>query len=109
MSALYLAGGINHFWNPAFYLKMMPPYLPWHENLNYLSGLAEIVLAILLLFPATRVLAAWGVIALLVAIFPANYYMFQARETVFSALPTWLLIARLPAQGILIAWAYWYT
>lgn len=109
MAAVYLAAGANHFIKPEYYLKVMPPYLPFHEILNYVSGAAEIILAIMLCFPATRSLAAWGVIALLIAVFPANIYMFQARETVFSDLPAWALAARLPMQAVLALWAYWYT
>lgn len=109
MASLYVLAGLNHFWNPEFYLKMMPSYLPWHENLNYLSGLAEVLLGILLFFPLTRTWAAWGVIALLIAVLPANIYMYQTRETLFSHIPVWILILRLPFQAVLIAWAYLYT
>lgn len=109
MALLYLLAGANHFRAPDFYLKMIPPYLPWPETLNSCSGAAEILLAVLLLIPATRTLAAWGVIALLIAIFPANFYMFQARETVFATLPPLVLLLRLPLQALLIFWAYLYT
>ncbi len=60
MGALYIAAGIYHFVDPAFYVKIMPPYLPWHLELVYLSGVAEILLGALVLIPATRSLAAWG-------------------------------------------------
>ncbi len=60
----------NHFVNPAFYLAMMPAYLPWHSELVFLSGVAEIALGALLLFRRWAVWAGWGLIALLVAIFP---------------------------------------
>lgn len=109
MASFYVLAGLNHFWNPEFYLKMMPPYLPWHETLNYISGAAEVLLGVLLFFPATRSFAAWGIIALLIAVLPANVYMYQARDTVFASIPVWLLIARLPFQLVFIAWAYLYT
>ncbi|MFN0110647.1 MAG: MauE/DoxX family redox-associated membrane protein [Blastocatellia bacterium] len=74
---LYVAAGINHFANPDFYLKMMPPYLPWHLALVYISGVAEILLGVLVLFPRYTQLAGWGLIALLIAVFPANVFMAQ--------------------------------
>ena len=72
MAAFYVFAGYNHLANPEFYLAIMPPNLPEPELLNVLSGLAEIVLGIFLLDRRTRALAAWGTIALLVAVFPAN-------------------------------------
>jgi uncharacterized membrane protein len=63
----------------------------------------------LLLWPRARVLAAWGIVLLLIAVFPANVFMYQARETAFHDIPTWILIARLPLQFALIAWALVYT
>jgi len=107
--AVFLAGaGINHFLKPDFYLRMMPPYLPLHLVLVYLSGIAEVALGICLLIPRTSVVAAWGIIALLVAVFPANIQMAIRAETFleFSVAALWI---RLPLQGVLIAWAYWYT
>src|SRR6218665_915369 len=91
MAVLYILAGLNHFRAPKFYLKMMPPYLPAHGALVFWSGVAEVALGLLLFFPATRVMAAWGVIALLVAVFPANFYMYQERYGKFSSLPAWSL------------------
>lgn len=104
----FILAGFNHFINAAFYLKMMPPYLPWHLPLVYLSGLLEIVLGFLLLIPRFTRVAAWGLIALLVAVFPANIQMAINRELYpeYSAVALWL---RLPLQLVLIAWAYRYT
>ena len=104
----FIAGGVNHFLNPKLYLKIMPPYLPWHLPLVYISGVAEVVLGAALLIPALTPWAAWGLIALLVAIFPANLYMAMNAE-LFRGIPPALLWLRLPLQGVLIAWAYWYT
>ena len=109
MATLYILAGLNHFRAPKFYLKMMPPYLPAHRALVFWSGVAEVVLGVLLFFSATRVMAAWGVIALLFAVFPANFYMYQERHGKFASLPAWGLIVRLPLQLALIAWAYLYT
>jgi uncharacterized membrane protein len=108
MAILYVAAGAWHFVRPGVYLKIMPPYLPAHLTLVYLSGLAEIVAGVLLLIPAFRSWGAWGVIALLIAVFPANFYMLQRGGEAFG-LPDWALVVRLPLQGLLIAWAYWYT
>jgi uncharacterized membrane protein len=104
---LYMAGGANHFINPKGYLAIMPPYIPAHSLMVTLSGIAEIALGIGLLFPATRSLAAWGIMLLLMAVFPANVYM--ATSNRFRKFPAWLRWARLPLQGLLIWWAYQYT
>ena len=111
MGAFYVFAGVNHFLNPDFYVQIMPPFLPWHRELVYLSGLAEIACGVCLLIPATRVVAAWATIALLVAVFPANIHV------AVSDLPMlgqgqgagWLNWLRLPFQGLFIAWAWWYT
>lgn len=104
---LYIAAGANHFINPKPYLALMPPYLPAHAQLVVVSGIAEIVLGIGLLFPATRSVSAWGLILLLIAVFPANVFM--AMSSRFKKIPAWLRWARLPLQGLLIWWAYRYT
>ncbi len=106
--ALFVVAGLNHFRNPGFYVGIMPPYLPWPLALVYLSGVAEIVLGALLLVPTWTVMAAWGLIALLIAVFPANVHMAMHPDLYPSISPTALLV-RLPLQGVLVAWAYWYT
>ena len=108
MSLFYVAAGIFHFVKPEMYLKIMPPYLPAPRALVFLSGVAEVTLGVGLLIPATQVWAAWGLIALLVAVFPANIYMYQLGGAAFGW-PDWVLLARLPLQLVLIAWAYWHT
>jgi uncharacterized membrane protein len=105
---LYIGAGVNHFVNVDFYTSIMPPYLPWHLALVYISGVAEIVLGVALLVHRWSRWAAWGLIALLVAVFPANVHMALHPELFPWARPTGLLI-RLPIQGLLVAWAYWYT
>ena len=107
MAFVYVAAGVNHFIRPKMYMAIMPPYLPAHHELVMLSGVAEVVLGIGLLFPATRSLSAWGLILLLIAVFPANVYM--ATSGRFRKIPRWLLWARLPLQGLLIWWAWQYT
>lgn len=108
LGGLFVAAGLNHFLNPAFYVAIMPPYLPWHRELVYVSGAAEIVLGAMLLVSRWVVLAAWGLIALLIAVFPANIHMTMHPELYPSISPAALWI-RLPIQGLLIAWAYRYT
>ena len=108
MAFFYLAAGINHFIMPRFYLKIMPPYIPWHLPLVYLSGLAEIMLGGLLLNAPLSKMAAWGIIALLVAIFPANIYHLTASKP-GKGIPIWILYLRLPLQALLIYWAWWHT
>ena len=105
---LYVAAGINHFAHQALYLSIMPPYLPFHLALVIISGIAEIALGILLLIPQTSRLAAWGLITLLVAVFPANLHMALHPE-IYPTLPVIGLWLRLPLQAVLIWWAYWYT
>ena len=111
MGVLYVIAGTLHFTSVEVYRPMMPPYLPFHDALIYLSGAAEIVLGIGVMVPAIRVPSAWGVIALLIAIFPANLHIafnnvpLFGNEEGFGA-GNWI---RLPFQAIFAAWAYWYT
>lgn len=104
----FVFAGSNHFINPKFYLNIMPPYLPWHLFLVYLSGAFEIILGIMLLVPKTQRFGAWGLIALLIAVFPANIYMAMNPEK-FADIRPFLIYLRLPLQFVIIAWAYWYT
>ncbi len=108
MSALYIVAGINHFINPMFYKKIMPPWLPVHDLLILASGICEIVLGILLIPFATRKWAAWGIIFLLIAVFPANVQMmlnYYHQQHAYL----WVAFLRLPVQLLLIWWAYRYT
>jgi uncharacterized membrane protein len=111
MAIAYALAGFNHLLNPAFYVAIIPPGLPNPEWLNLLSGLAEIVLAVFLLEPRTRVYAAWGIIALLIAVFPANVY--QVVENVGpdgpGSGPGAIATLRLPFQALFVLWAWWYT
>ncbi len=108
MGILLILIGIRHFTQPDFFVKIVPPYLPWHLTLVYISGVAEIGLGAMLLVPKWSHLAAWGIIALLIAVFPANLHMAMNPQLYPSLSPT-ALYARLPFQGVLIAWAYWFT
>ena len=108
MGLLYIAAGAYHLVDPSFYMKIMPPYLPWHWELVIISGIAEMALGVLVMIPRTSRLGAWGLIALLIAIFPANLHMALHPEQ-FSTIPPMALYGRLPMQVALIAWAYVYT
>ncbi|QDT78651.1 hypothetical protein Mal35_21000 [Gimesia maris] len=96
-----------HLVNPGFFLKIMPPYLPLHNELVFVSGVFEILLGGLLLIPRFSYLAAWGIMILLIAVFPANIYLYQHQE-ILPASPI-IHLLRLPLQGVFILWAYWHT
>ena len=108
MAVLYILAGLNHFRKPGMYIKIIPPYFKNPKLLNILSGAAEVLFGILLTISATSHFAAWGIIILLIAIFPANLHMFLNKKASFS-LPKWILFVRLPLQLVLIFWAYQYT
>lgn len=108
MAGIYILAGLNHFRNPRMYVKIIPDYLPAPKQLNILSGLAEILSGILLCIPSLSSYGAWGIIALLIAVFPANLYMLTNKKASFG-LPRWVLLIRLPLQLVLIFWAYLYT
>jgi len=108
MAFVYFIAGINHFKNPRLYIKTIPPYFPKPKLLNSLSGVAEMILGITLCIPAISNYAAWGVIALLIAIFPTHIYMYF-EEKARMGLPKWVLLLRMPLQLGLIYWAYQYT
>ncbi len=107
LAIFMIVAGTMHFVNPAFFLKIVPPYLPFHKELVLVSGFCEILLGVLLLIPKCSHLAAWGIIALLIAVFPANIYLFQNQD-LMPASPL-VHFLRLPLQGIFILWAYWHT
>ena len=106
LSLLFIAAGVNHFVSPDFYLKIMPAYLPWPLFLVYVSGFCEVAGGIGVAVPKLRRAAGWGLIALLVAVFPANVEMVLHADR-FLDIPFWALVARLPLQGLLIAWVWW--
>ncbi len=110
LGAFFVFGGINHFRSPDVYVAIMPPYLPAHLALVYLSGVFELLGGIGVLVPATRSWAGWGLVALLVAVFPANLHMAVNPEPfVAEGMPLWGLYLRLPLQFLLMAWAWWAT
>lgn len=101
--------GITHFLRPDQYARIVPPPFPPFASV-YISGLFEILGGIGLLIPFISVAAAWGLIALFIAVFPANLYML-VHNIKLEGIPQSqaLYWGRLPFQAVLIAWAYWYT
>jgi len=108
MAAIYILAGINHFINPQPYFNIMPAFLPWPLWLVYLSGVLEILLGGLLLPRQSRKWAAWGIIILLICVFPANIQMAVNYWSVNSPYK-WLALARLPLQFVLMWWARVFT
>lgn len=110
LTLLMVGAGVNHFLAPAPYIAMVPDALPAPGALVAISGVAEILGGLGLILPATRRLAAWGLIALLIAVFPANINMaIHELPLGETRVPAWALWARLPLQLVAIAWAYWFT
>jgi len=99
--------GTNHFLHPAFYVRIVPPWLPAHARLVQISGACEVLGGIGVLVRSLRRLAGMGLIALLVAVFPANIFMAQHPERYADLAGAALLYARLPLQLVLIAWVWW--
>ena len=100
----FVVAGTFHFLKPELYRQIIPPYLPAPQLLVLISGLAEIAGGIGLLIARFRRAAGWGLIWLLIAVFPANIYMTQ-HPGQFHLAP-WILWARLPLQGVFIAWVW---
>ena len=108
MAALFVFAGMLHFLTPAPFLRIVPPMLPWPEALVAISGAGEIAGGVGILLSRTRRSAAFGLILLLIVVFPANIYMVGAHSS-FPGIPVWLLWLRLPMQFLLIAWVWRYT
>jgi len=110
LSVAIIVVGITHFTKPAPYVEIVPPQLPYPLELVYISGFFEILGGIGLLIPFVSVAAAWGLIALFIAVFPANIN--QAINSIpIEGIPHHPLLywVRLPFQAVLITWAWWYT
>ncbi len=102
----FIAAGANHFLNPSFYLSIIPPWLPWPEAMNDISGAAEIAGKMAVFVLSLRKAAGWDLIALLIAVFPANLNMALHGWQGVEIAP-WLLWVRLPFHLVYIAWVYW--
>ena len=111
MSWFYISVGISHFTDPNWFLQIVPPYLPFKLELVYVSGFFEIIFGLMLILPSWRYYAGWGLILLLIAVYPANIYL-AFNETPQIALGISPFIAswvRLPLQFVFIGLAYWFT
>lgn len=106
MSLCYVMAGLAHFIKPEMFIKIIPPIFPKPALLNLLVGIFEIIFGLGLLFESSRPYAAFGIILLLIAVFPANIYMYQKGA---KGIPQWALLLRLPLQFALIAWALAYV
>jgi uncharacterized membrane protein len=104
-SALFIAAGVNHFAIPGAYRQIVPPGFGDPEKMVAISGVAEIAGGVGVLLPRTRRAAGLGLIALLLAVFPANLYMARNPAS-FRRIPRWALYARLPLQPLMI-WGVW--
>ena len=105
LAAFFINVGVDHFLNPEFYLNIMPDYLPLHLEAVYISGLFEIVGGVCVLIPRLRSAAGWGLVALLIVVYPANIHMALNPE-LFPEIALSLLYTRLLFQFIFIYWAY---
>ena len=110
LAALMIFAGVMHFVSPRGFIRIVPRWLPAPAALVAISGACEILGGLGLLVPATRRWAAWGLMALFVAIFPANVNMAVHRLPFGKVpVPDWALWARLPLQAVLVAWAWSFT
>lgn len=107
LSMVMVLAGLLHFLFTDTYVSVMPGYLPWHYELVLLSGFFEIAGGLGLLVPATRNFAGWGLIALYLAVLPANINMaMHDIQPASIAIPLWLLWLRIPLQAVFIYWAW---
>jgi uncharacterized membrane protein len=110
LSFIMVSAGVMHFADPEPFVSIVPAALPAPLALVYISGAAEVAIGLGLQLPTTRRIAAWGLVALLIAVFPANINMaIHELPMGDDPLPTWALWARLPLQLVLIYWAWVYT
>ena len=108
LALLFIIGGFNHFRKPKIYEGIMPPYIPVHSSLVLASGIFEMIFGFMLITVESQSIGAWGIIVLLIVFIPVHIYMLQ-NEKASLKLPKWVLLLRLPLQGILIYWALLYT
>ena len=108
LSAFFTYAGFHHLFAPAFYVSIMPPWIPGHLALVYISGVFEIMGGVGVLIPRFRSLAGIGLVALLIAVYPANLYMAFNPE-LFPDIPVVALYVRLVLQFVAFYWAYSVT
>ena len=108
LSLLFINIGIDHFVNPDFYRNIMPAYLPMNTEAIYISGFFEILGGVAILFPKLRSMAGWGLVLLLIVVFPVNIHM-AVNPNLFPDIPLSFLYIRLVLQFIIIYWTYFAT
>ena len=110
MSIAYTYVGVRHFIDPDFFLAIMPNYLSFHLEIVYISGIAEIIFGVLLFFKKTRSFASYGIIILLICVFPANIHLVESElsQSILEATKTQTII-RLPFQALFILVAFWHS
>jgi uncharacterized membrane protein len=108
LALFFIYFGIDHFINLEFYLSIMPPVFPLHTEAVYISGFFEILGGVCVLIPSLRKIGGWGLVALLISVYPANIYMAITPQA-FPEISIELLYFRLPLQFLFIYWAYSVT
>jgi uncharacterized membrane protein len=104
----FFGGGVGHFVNPDFFVRITPPWVPYPLEVVYISGVIEIVLALMVVFPKTRSIAGWGLIALTIAVTPANIHMYTNPE-LFPEASQNVYLFRLFIQCVLLLVIWWST
>lgn len=108
LSVFFTYAGIDHLVSPDFYVSIMPPWIPAHLELVYLSGVFEVMGGVGVLIPRFRAFAGAGLVALLIAVYPANLHM-AFNPHLFPDIPVVALYIRLALQFLAFYWAYTVT
>ena len=108
LAAFFILAGINHFRDPAFYLDLMPDYIPSHELMVQISGVTEILAGLMLIIPPLSRWGAWFIIAHLVVFFTVHFWMIQHAADRYSNVPLAALWGRIVLQVVFIVWAMWF-
>ena len=107
MSCFYMNVGVKHFVEPEWFLQIMPPNFPYHYEAVYWSGFFELLFGFLLINPKTRFIAGWGIIYVMITVFPANLYL-AVNDGLVMDISKELAWGRLPVQYLFIGLAYWH-
>jgi len=108
MSCFYMNVGVKHFVEPEWFLQIMPPNFPHHYQAVYWSGFFELLFGFLLINPYTRFIAGWGIIFVMITVFPANLYL-AVNDGAVMGISKELAWGRLPFQYVFIGLAYWHA
>ena len=108
MGIFYVIVGIKHFQDPSWFVQIIPPILPYKYKLVYISGFFEILLGVLLMIPRFQSIAAKGLMALLICVYPANIYLAQTNGEALG-ISSFIAWGRLPFQFVFIGLAYWHS